>query len=155
MSTTTKTNPKATPVKATPVKATSVKATPAKSTPAKSTPAKTEVKLAPRTNYRSVADFAPAIKSARSLAKGNPELTLAVQLITHLAWKTPDGTVGWNEGTTASVVAHANDLAIPVGTKIDTAMGVVLDEAARAAQNDAQTEAVKALAAVVKTHESI
>lgn len=152
MTTTTKTAAKTTPAKTTPAKAT-VKTTTATPTPeVKATPA---TKLPPRSNYRSVSDFAPAIKSARSLAKGNPELTLAVQLITHLAWKTPDGTVGWNEGTTASVVAYADELALPVGTKIDVAMDTALGAATKAAANEAQTEAVAVLTKVVKAHESI
>lgn len=130
----------------------------AKKTPAKAE-AKTDVKAEAKTPvkvgvYRSAPEFLPALKSARGVAKGHPELLDALKLITHLAWKTPGGAVGWTEGTTASVVAYADELAVPVGTPIPKALEVALNAAKRAAGTDPQKEAVEALSKVVAAHEA-
>ena len=150
-STRTKTTPKSTPT-------TGTKATPAKPTPAKATPAKAEVKptpaptAKPTTTYREVADFTPALKAAKSLSKGNADLSMPLQLITHLAWKTPGGAVGWAKGTTATVVAFADDLAVPTGTPISEAMDAALSAAEKGATDKPQKDAVAVLAKVIKAH---
>ena len=148
-STRTKTTPKSTPT-------TGTKATP-KATPAKPTP-KAEVKptpaptAKPTTTYREVADFTPALKAAKSLSKGNADLSMPLQLITHLAWKTPGGAVGWAKGTTATVVAFADDLAVPTGTPISEAMDAALSAAEKGATDKPQKDAVAVLAKVIKAH---
>lgn len=130
----------------------------AKKTPAKAETAneKTEAQTSAPTKspYRSAPEFLPSLKSAKSLSKGNPELSAALQLITHLAWKTPSGAVGWTDGTTASVVSYADDLAVPVGTAIPKALEAALTAAKSAAGTDPQREAVGVLEAVLKGHEN-
>src|SRR5262245_66684246 len=73
---------------------------PAKRTAAKKAAASeaTEPKAPAKPTYREVEDFTPALKAAKSAAKGNTDLVQPLQLITHLAWKTPGGSVGWEIG---------------------------------------------------------
>lgn len=125
---------------------------PAKTSSAKS-PAKTEAPT-PQTSkpYREVEEFTPALKAARSLSKGNPDLAQPLQLITHLAWKTPGGSVGWAKGTTPTVMAYADDIAVPPGTPIPEAMEAALSAADKAAQDKPQKDAVSVLAKVIKAH---
>lgn len=120
-------------------------------------PAKTEAKPEKATKvtvstYREMPQFVPALKAARSLAKGNVDLTQPLQLITHLAWKTPGGSVGWAKGTTANVIAYADDIAVPTGTPIPEAMAAALSAAEKAAADKPQREAVAILAQVIKGH---
>jgi hypothetical protein len=115
-------------------------------------PAKTEATVPAKSTYREVADFTPALKAAKSLAKGNPDLSQPLQLITHLAWKTPGGTVGWAKGTTANVVAFADDIAVPAGTPIPDAMSAALSVAEKAATEQPQKDAVAVLSKVIKGH---
>ena len=100
--------------------------------------------------YRDNPDFGPALKSAKSLSRGNIPLGQAIQLITHLAWKTPSASVGWSKGTTPNVIAYADDLAVPVGTPIADAMSVALSAAERSVENDAQRDSVAVLAEVIR-----
>lgn len=102
--------------------------------------------------YRDNDDFAPALKAVKSLSKGNPDLSQPVQLITHLGWKTPTASVGWAKGTTANVIAYADDIAVPTGTPVAEAMSVALSAAAKGAKDEAQKAAVAALTTVVKSH---
>ena len=102
--------------------------------------------------YRDNPDFGPALKSAKSLSRGNIPLGQAIQLITHLAWKTPSSSVGWSQGTTPNVIAYANDLAVPVGTPIADAMAVALNAAERSVEGDAQRDSVAVLAEVIRQH---
>ena len=102
--------------------------------------------------YRDNPDFGPALKSAKSLSRGNIPLGQAIQLITHLAWKTPSSSVGWSKGTTPNVIAYANDLAVPVGTPIADAMAVALSAAERSVEGDAQRDSVAVLAKVIRQH---
>lgn len=99
--------------------------------------------------YREGSDFTPALKAAKSLAKGNVDLTQPLQLITHLAWKTPQGSVGWAKGTTPQVIAFADDIACPSGTPIPTAMKAALSAAEKAATDKPQKDAVAVLAKVI------
>lgn len=103
--------------------------------------------------YRSAPDFLPALKSAKSLAKGNPELVSALQLLTHVAWKKGTDAVGWTAGTTASVTEYADELAVPVGTLIKAAVDAALKAADKAADTNPQREALKALTAIVRAYE--
>ena len=121
--------------------------TPEAETPeAEATP---KVKAAPA--YRTAEGFNEAAKSLRSLSKGNPGLRSMVQLITHLAWKTPNGAVGWSKGTTADVISTADDLAIGTGTPLPQAMDTALS-AAEKEVGDAQREAFDVLAGIVRGH---
>ena len=106
----------------------------------------------PQKVYRDNPDFGPALKSAKSLSRGNIPLGQAIQLITHLAWKTPSSSVGWSKGTTPNVIAYANDLAVPVGTPIADAMAVALSAAERSVEGDAQRDSVAVLAKVIRQH---
>ena len=101
--------------------------------------------------YRTAEGFNEAAKSLRSLSKGNPALRSLVQLITHLAWKTPNGAVGWSKGTTADVISTADDLAIGTGTPLPQAMDTALS-AAEKEVGDAQREAFDVLAGIVRGH---
>lgn len=139
--------------KATPAPAKKSTPAPAKKAAATPTPAKTETPSVPgKPTYREVEDFTPALKAAKSLAKGNVDLVQPLQLITHLAWKTPGGAVGWAKGTTANVVAYADDIAVPAGTPIPEAMEAALHAADKAATDKPQKDAVAVLARVIKAH---
>ena len=144
---TAKTAKKSTP---TPAKKAATPAPAKKATPAPAAKASTEVKGG--TTYREVTDFSPALKAAKSLAKGNVDMTQPLQLITHLAWKTPGGSVGWAKGTTANVIAFADDIAVPSGTPIPDAMDAALAVASKAATDKPQKDAMAVLTKVVKGH---
>lgn len=140
-------------------KATAKTATKAKTAP--KTEAKTEAKTAPtpapevtaktsNVAYRNVDGFADALKSFDGLAKGTM-LKPYAQLLRHLAWKTPGGSVAWTKGTTAEVPATAESLGIKVGTAIPQAMDTVLF-AAGEATTDAQEGALEVLRDIIQTH---
>lgn len=118
-------------------------------TPEAEAPAEPKAKAVPA--YRTAEGFTEAVKSLRSLAKGNPTLRSLVQLITHLAWKTPNGAVGWSKGTTADVISTADDLAIGTGTPLPQAMDTALS-AAEKEVGDAQREAFDILSSIVRGH---
>jgi len=104
-------------------------------------------------SYREAADFGDAIKAARGVAKDNAELKSALQLITHLTWKTPGGKVGWVDGTTPAVVEYAADLAIADGTPIPEALESALVVAEKAAASEKpQKDAVAVLAKIIRSH---
>jgi hypothetical protein len=128
-------------------------ATPAPAPAAKKAAPEPAPKAEPaKSTYREVEDFTPALKAAKSLAKGNVDLTQPLQLITHLAWKTPGGAVGWAKGTTPQVIAYADDIAVPSGTPIPEAMAAALSAADKAATDKPQKDAVSVLAKVIKAH---
>lgn len=135
---------------------TTKKSTPApakRTAPAKKEAAATKEPTAPaKPTYREVEEFGPALKAAKGVAKGNTDLVQALQLITHLGWKTPGGSVGWAKGTTANVVAYADDIAVPSGTPIPDAMDATLSAASKAATDKPQKDAVSVLAKVIKAH---
>ena len=104
-------------------------------------------------SYREAADFGDALKAARGVAKDNGDLKSALQLITHLTWKTPGGKVGWVDGTTPAVVEYAADLAIADGTPIPEALETALGVAEKAAAADKpQKDAVAVLAKIIRGH---
>jgi hypothetical protein len=128
-------------------------ATPAPAPAAKKAAPEPAPKAEPaKSTYREVEDFTPALKAAKSLAKGNVDLTQPLQLITHLAWKTPGGAVGWAKGTTPQVIAYADDIAVPSGTPIPEAMAAALSAADKAATDKPQKDAVSVLAKVIQAH---
>lgn len=156
MATTTRTRTTRTrkPRAATPEVAPEVETTEVETTEVEETPeaeAKTEPKAKASPAYRTAEGFTEAAKSLRSLAKGNPALRSMVQLITHLAWRTPQGAVGWAKGTTADVISTADDLAIGTGTPLPQAMDVALS-AAEKEVGDEQRDAFDALAGIVRAH---
>lgn len=137
-----------------PATKTAAKPAPAKPAAAKPAPkAEAPAPAAPaRPTYREVDEFTPALKAAKGVAKGNVDLIQPLQLITHLAWKTPGGSVGWAKGTTATVVAYADDIAVPSGTPIPDAMAAALSAADKAATDKPQKDAVAVLSKVIKGH---
>ena len=114
--------------------------------------AKAEPKAPAQPTYREAADFTPALKAAKAAAKGNVDLTQPLQLITHLAWKTPGGSVSWAKGTTPQVIAYADDIAVPEGTPIPDALAAALSIAEKAAADQPQKDALGVLSKVIKEH---
>ncbi|MFB9732641.1 hypothetical protein [Ornithinimicrobium kibberense] len=105
--------------------------------------------------YRDVEGFKEALTSLRSMTRGDdarPAMRSAVQLITHLAWRSPDDTVSWYESSTPqSVMDYADFLAVGTGTVIREAMEVALRHA-EAATKDGQAEGVAVLAGIIRQH---
>lgn len=104
--------------------------------------------------YRDVEGFKEALTSLRSMTRGDdarPAMRSAVQLITHLAWRSPDDTVSWYERTPQSVMDYADFLAVGTGTLIREAMEVTLRHA-EAAANDGQAEDLEDLAGIIRQH---
>ena len=117
---------------------------------AKPAPAKKTEPSAP--TYREHEDFVPAFKAAKAAAKGNDDLTQALQLLGHLSWKTPGGSVGWAAGTTKKVTDYAEDILVMSGMDIPDAMDTVISAANKAAADKPQKDAVAVLAKIVKAH---
>ena len=102
--------------------------------------------------YREHEDFVPAFKAAKAAAKGNDDMTQALQLLGHLSWKTPGGSVGWAAGTTKKVTDYAEDILVMPGQDIPEAMDTVLGVATKAAADKPQKDAIAVLSKVVKSH---
>ena len=102
--------------------------------------------------YREHEDFVPAFKAAKAAAKGNDDLTQALQLLGHLSWKTPGGSVGWAAGTTKKVTDYAEDILVMPGQDIPEAMDTVIKVAQEATADKPQKDAVAVLAKIVKSH---
>jgi hypothetical protein len=121
--------------------------------PAKKAAAKEPKQTAPaQPTYREVEEFVPALKAAKSAAKGNADLMAPLTLITHLGWKTPGGSVGWAKGTTQAVTAYADDIAVPAGTPVPDAMTAAIAAAKKAAKDDAQKSTLASLEKVIDGH---
>lgn len=104
--------------------------------------------------YRDAEGFKETLKSLRSLTKGEdsrPAMRSAVQLITHLAWRSPDDTVSWYERTPQNVMDYADVLAVGPGTSIREAMEVALRHV-EAAATSGQAEGVGVLAGIIRQH---
>ena len=114
--------------------------------------AKKEPKEPAAPTYREHEDFVPAFKAAKAAAKGNDDLTQALQLLGHLSWKTPGGSVGWAAGTTKKVTDYAEDILVMPGQDIPEAMDTVIKVAQEAAADKPQKDAVAVLAKIVKAH---
>ena len=97
--------------------------------------------------YRTREDFIAAHGAAQGLRTGNPAFAAAVQVLTHLSWRGPKGSVAWSKGTNANMVANAAEMGATPGTPMPTAVAGVLDAAEAAADTDARKAAVKALRA--------
>lgn len=138
--------------KSTPAPAKRTAAKPKAETPAEAPAKESTPKVPAKPAYRDVEGFAEALKSAKAAAKGNTDVTQALQLVTHLAWKTPGGNVGWAKGTTPNVVAYADDMAIPEGTSIPDALAAALAAADKGAADKPQKDALAVLTKVVKAH---
>jgi len=120
---------------------------------AKKTAAKAPAKTAAKAPAKTAEPKEKAPKEARGVAKDNGDLKSALQLITHLTWKTPGGKVGWVDGTTPAVVEYAADLAIADGTPIPEALETALGVAEKAAAADKpQKDAVAVLAKIIRGH---
>lgn len=126
-------------------------ATPAKKAEPKPA-AKAKEKEPSAPTYREHEDFVPALKAAKAAAKGNDDLTQALQLLGHLSWKTPGGSVGWAAGTTKKVTDYAEDILVMPGMALPEAMDTVIATATKAAADKPQKDAVAVLAKVVKSH---
>ena len=114
--------------------------------------AKKEPKEPAAPTYREHEDFVPAFKAAKAAAKGNDDLTQALQLLGHLSWKTPGGSVGWAAGTAKKVTDYAEDILVMPGQDIPEAMDTVIKVAQGAAADKPQKDAVAVLAKIVKAH---
>lgn len=142
-------SPKPAAKKAAPAPAKKAVAKPAAEKPAAK---KAEPKEPAAPTYREHEDFVPAFKAAKAAAKGNADMTQALQLLGHLSWKTPGGSVGWAAGTTKKVTDYAEDILVMPGQDIPEAMDTVLGVATKAAADKPQKDAVAVLAKVVKSH---
>lgn len=101
--------------------------------------------------YRDVDGFMDLMKATRKVCK-DPEFKAPLQLITHLAWKTPGGSVGWSKGTTESVMDYADDVLAGPGTAIPAAMDIALKVLVKTAKSDEEKAAVKALGDMITAH---
>ena len=96
--------------------------------------------------YRSVPAWHAAHAAAVGQHRGNPQARAALQVGTHLAWRSPNGTVAWNKGTNAAMLAHAATLGVQVGQPVHEAMALVIAALPAHATTTAlakQTEALK------------
>lgn len=100
--------------------------------------------------YRTREDFVAAHGAAHGLRIGNPAFAAAVQVLTHLSWRGPKGSVAWNKGTNANMVANAAEMGATPGTPLPTAIAGVLDALEKAADTTARKAAVKALRAATE-----
>lgn len=104
--------------------------------------------------YREAEGFKEALEALRSLTKAEdsrPAMGSAVQLITHLAWRSPDNTVSWHRTTPQGVVDYADFLAVGPGTPIREAIKVALRHV-EAAASSGQTNCVGRLAEIIRQH---
>lgn len=99
--------------------------------------------------YREDPIFGLALKAAKSVGRGNVALAQPLQLITHLAWRSPDDTVGWKPGTTPSVRAYAKEISLPEGTALPDAMSAALAYARKAIASEPEKDTLAVLAAVI------
>lgn len=73
--------------------------------------------------YRARKGFTTALVAATA---AYPAHKPTLQVVGHLAWRTPGGKVAWHKGTTPSVVAHANHLGCTPGTTVPAALALCL-----------------------------
>ena len=73
------------------------------------------------TTYRNTPAWWQAFNAAVGAAK-TPESRAALQVVRHLAWKTPTGHVGWDKGTTPAVVSNAPVFGAKTGDVLHEAM---------------------------------
>ena len=73
--------------------------------------------------YRARPGFAVALAACQ---QAHPAHRPTMQVVGHLAWRTPGGKVAWHKGTTPSVVAHATALGATPGTPVPAALATCL-----------------------------
>lgn len=85
----------------------------------------TNTKPTPATTgpYRARPGYTTAMAAALAAM---PAHKPTLQVVGHLAWRTPGGKVAWHKGTTPSVVAHANALGATPGTPVPQALAMCL-----------------------------
>lgn len=100
----------------------------------------------PSTTYRATPAWHAAHAAALGAQRGNATARAALQVATHLAWRTPTGTVGWHKGTNAAMLATATTLGVQVGMPVHVAMAKVVAALPAHATTTALAKATKALA---------
>ena len=73
--------------------------------------------------YRARKGYAAALAACQ---QAHPAHRPTLQVVGHLAWRTPGGKVAWHKGTTHSVVAHATALGCAPGTPVPAALATCL-----------------------------
>ena len=82
--------------------------------------------VATATNYRNVPDWHAAHAAAVGAHRGVATARAALQVATHLAWRTPTASVAWHKGTNAAMLATAEALGIETGMPVHEAMDLVV-----------------------------
>lgn len=80
----------------------------------------------PVTTYRATPDWHAAHAAAVGAHRGTATARAALTVATHLAWRTPTGSVAWHKGTNAAMLATAEALGIEVGMPVHEAMDLVI-----------------------------
>lgn len=80
----------------------------------------------PTASYRNVPVWRAAHDAALEAQRGNPTARAALQVATHLAWRTPTEAVAWHKGTNAGMLATCAELGVAVGMPVHSAMGMVV-----------------------------
>ena len=93
--------------------------------------------------YRNNATFAAALATAKAAhgAAAAPQL----QVLTHLAWRAPSGTVAWHKGTAPGMVSNAKGLGVVPGVALPKAVASVLAALPKHKANAALVAAVQAV----------
>jgi len=78
------------------------------------------------TTYRATPAWHAAHAAAVGAHRGNASARAALTVATHLAWRTPTGSVGWHKGTNAAMLATATALGVKVGMPVHAAMALVV-----------------------------
>ena len=99
--------------------------------------------------YRSNAAWHTAAQAANAASAGNPAYKAAAQVITHLGWRAPGGTVGWHKGTNANMVANAAAMGVQPGMAVQPAMALAVAALGKAATTPLQQQQAATLAAMV------
>ena len=95
-------------------------------TKATTTKAAKAAKPAKAQPYRGVPSWHAAHAAAVGQHRGNAEARAALQVGTHLAWRSPNGSVAWTKGTNAAMLAHATTLGVQPGQPVHEAMALVI-----------------------------
>ena len=76
--------------------------------------------------YRNQTSFAKALAAASAEHRSVPTAKAALQVMTHLAWRGPTGTVAWHKGTNPTMVAYAKTIGVVPGLAVAEAMDLCL-----------------------------
>ena len=74
--------------------------------------------------YRNNAAFTTALAAVK--AAHGPAGAAQVQVLTHLAWRTPTANVAWHKGTAKGMVTNAKALGVVPGVALPKAMASTL-----------------------------